>query len=107
MDKLTAKQVRRLSADIAASDADYDVEFVGGTLTDFLNQLADALEAKEQAESRLKEAMRFIDNLFAKCHVVYFQPDGAYPIEHNPYAQKDNREAIERAFGVKVEEWKP
>lgn len=35
--------------------------------------------------------------LWANCRIVYFPPDGEYPIEHTMAARKDSRELIEAA----------
>lgn len=37
--------------------------------------------------------------LWANCRIIYFPPDGSYPIEHTLRARKDSRSMIEEAKG--------
>lgn len=58
-----------------------------------------AEQQRDQLAARCAELDRkakALDEVFAKCQVVFFTSDGRY-IEHSPFAHKDNREAIESA----------
>lgn len=48
----------------------------------------------KQPESQCSASVQ-LEWLWANCKIVYWPPDGRYPIEHAPHARKYSRDAIE------------
>jgi hypothetical protein len=44
-----------------------------------------------------RQLERELEWLYAHCRIVYYPPDGSYPIEHAPLARKDARWLLDQA----------
>lgn len=78
-----------------SEEQDYQdsVAFAAELRSDLISSPSSSLTRLQELERKAKA----LDEVFAKCQVVFFPLDGHY-IEHNLAAHKDNREAIESAI---------
>lgn len=63
-----------------------------------IKQLEAECDAPVSVFERNKALEAELAALWKHCHVVYWGPNGEYPIEHNPHAGKDCRRMIEAAL---------